>query len=140
MVHTQFGKRIKVFHSNGARQYLSIAFCDLLSSHGTLPRQSCPAQNGVAERKYRHILETARVLLLSASIHRHFWAEAIMTSVYLINHTPTVLSSVTLFGRLHSCAPSYGHLRTFGCVCAVLHPSIEHTKLSPRSAVCFPWL
>ena len=52
MVHTQIGKRIKVFCSDGTREYLSTAFCDLLSSHGTLSQQSCPhtpAQNGVAE-------------------------------------------------------------------------------------------
>ena len=61
MIHTQFGRRIKVFRSDGAREYLSTAFRALLSSHGTLPQQSCPhtpAQNGVAERKHRHILET----------------------------------------------------------------------------------
>ena len=53
------------------------------------------------------------------------------------NRTPsTVLSGVTPFERLRSCAPSYGHLRTFGCVCFVLLPSIERTKLSPRSAMC----
>ena len=140
MIFTQFGKRIKVFRSNGAREYLSSAFRDVLASHGTLSQQSCPytpAQNGVAERKHRHILETARALLLSASVPRHSWAEAIMTSVYIINRTPSiVLAGVTPFERLHSCVPSYSHLRTFGCVCFVLLPSIERTKLSPRSAMC----
>ena len=60
-----------------------------------------------------------------------------MTSIYLINRTPsTVLSRVTPYERLRSCAPSYGHLRTFGCVCFVFLPSIERSKLSPRSAMC----
>ena len=36
MVVTQFGKRIKVFHSDGAREYLSSAFRDVLASHGIL--------------------------------------------------------------------------------------------------------
>ena len=59
-----------------------------------------------------------------------------MTSVYLINRTPsTVLAGVTPFERLRSFVPSYGHLRTVGCVCFVLLPSIERTKLSPRSAM-----
>ena len=36
MIHTQFGKRIKVFRSDGAREYLSTSFRDLFSSHDTL--------------------------------------------------------------------------------------------------------
>ena len=36
MVYTQFGERIKVFRSDGAREYLSTVFRDLLSSHGIL--------------------------------------------------------------------------------------------------------
>ena len=36
MVYTQFGKHIKVFRSDGSREYLFNAFRDLLSSHGTL--------------------------------------------------------------------------------------------------------
>ncbi|KAB2628036.1 hypothetical protein D8674_032831 [Pyrus ussuriensis x Pyrus communis] len=36
-----------------------------------------PQQNGVAERKNRHILETARALLLGASVPKVFWPEAV---------------------------------------------------------------
>ena len=75
MVFTQFGKRIKVFRFDGAREYLSFAFRDVLASHGTLSQQSCPhtpAQNGIVERKHHHLLETARTLLLSASVPHHF--------------------------------------------------------------------
>ena len=60
-----------------------------------------------------------------------------MTSIYLINHTPSItLSGVTPYERLYSCAPSYGHFRTFGYVCFVLLPSVKQTKLSPRSRMC----
>ena len=75
MVFMQFRKRIKVFRSDGAREYLSSVFRDVLASHDTLSQQSCPhtpAQNGVAEKKHHHILETARALLLSAFVPRHF--------------------------------------------------------------------
>ena len=88
------------------RGSISLLLFVTFSPHCTLSQQSCPhtpAQNGVAERKHRHILETDRALLLSASVPRHFWAEAIMTSVYLISRTPsTVLSGVTPFERLRS--------------------------------------
>jgi len=61
MIKTQFNSRIKVFRSDCAKEYVSSTMCQILSSHGTLFQQSCPhthEQNGVAERKHRHILDT----------------------------------------------------------------------------------
>jgi len=61
MVHTQFSTSIKVFRSNSGGEYVSDALCQFLASEGTLPQLSCSGahtQNGVAERKHRHLIET----------------------------------------------------------------------------------
>src|SRR4051812_33858265 len=71
MIYTQFRKRIKVFGSDGAKEYLSLAMQNLLKSHGTIHQQLCPhthQRNGTAERKHRHLLEVTISLLLSACV------------------------------------------------------------------------
>ncbi|XP_026459664.1 uncharacterized protein LOC113360346 [Papaver somniferum] len=50
-----------------------------------------PEQNGVAERKHRHIIETARTQLLSYYVPSNFWGESVLTAVYTINRIPTVV-------------------------------------------------
>jgi hypothetical protein len=57
-------------------EYCEYTFLTNLKQNGTLPHRSCPntsQQNGRAERKYRHILDIVRALLLYASITEHFW-------------------------------------------------------------------
>ena len=134
MVHTQFSTSIKTFRFDSGGEYTSQAFRSYLSAEGTLPQLSCPgahAQNGVAERKHRHILETARALLLGAFIPPHFWADAVSIVVYLINLQPsTFLRRCSPGECLHGTFPGYDHLRVFGCRCFVLLPSRERTKLT----------
>ena len=77
---------------------MSDLFCQFLISEGTLPQLSCPGahpQNGVAERKHCHIIETARTLLIASFVPSHFWGEAVSTYVYLItdNRHPNYLVS-----------------------------------------------
>jgi len=52
---------------------------------------SCPytlEQNGLVERKHRHILETTITLLQTAHLPPKFWFHTRATSIYLINRMP----------------------------------------------------
>ena len=75
MVETQFSKRIKTFRSDNALEYTQYAFQALLHSYGTVHPLTCPGtsqQNGRAERKLHHILNTVRALFLFAKVPAPF--------------------------------------------------------------------
>lgn len=82
---------------------------------------SCPhthQQNGSAERKHRHVVETGLTLLAQASMPLRFWDEAFHTACFLINRLPTrTINMNTPLQRLFGTAPDYTFLRTFGCAC-----------------------
>ncbi|KAI5352640.1 hypothetical protein L3X38_005531 [Prunus dulcis] len=92
-----------------------------------------PQQNGVVERKHRHILETARALKIQANLPSKFWGECVLTAVHLINRFPTpLLSFNTHFERLNSKNPSFSHLRIFGCLAYATNVHVTH-KFAPRA-------
>jgi hypothetical protein len=139
MIHTQFSAPIKIFRSDSSGEYLSNSFRQFLTSEGTLAQLSCTsahAQNGVAERKHRHNIETARTLLISSFVPTHFWCEAVSSTVYLISIQPSSKLSGNTPSEVLFITPRYDHLRVFGCACYVLLASREQTKLTAQSVEC----
>lgn len=140
LVKTQHSAVIKCFRCDLGGEYTSKKFCELFALDGTIHQTSCtdtPEQNGVAERKHRNIVETARSLLLSTSVPSVYWGEAVLTAVSLINTIPSShISGFSPFEKLYGYAPDYSFFRVFGCTCFVLRPHVERSKLSSRSAIC----
>jgi histone deacetylase 1/2 len=88
---------------------------------GILHHVSCPhthQQNGVAERKHRHIVETGLTLLSHASVPYFYWSDAFTTTYFLINRLPTrLLHMKTPLELLLHETPNYTFLKVFGCAC-----------------------
>ena len=92
MIETQFNRTVKIFRSDNAQEYNDKSFLSFLDNHGTVPQRSCPytsQKNGHVERKYRHILDVVRTLLISSSLSEHFWGEVAFTTMYTINRIPS---------------------------------------------------
>ena len=113
---------------------MSNEFQDFLQSKRIISQRSCRStsqQNGIAERKNRHLLDVVRTLLLDSSVPPRFWCEALSTAVHLINRLPSpMLNHVSPFSKLFGHYPLYYDLRTFGCVCFVHLPTHEQHKLT----------
>jgi hypothetical protein len=140
MIHTHFDTSICVFRADSTREYLFDALRQVLAEQGTLAQFSCPsahAQNGDAECKHRHLLETIRALMIASSVPPHFWAEAISTVTYLINIQPSsTLEGRIPFKRLCGKTLDYSSLCLFGCVCYVFLAPRDRTKLITQSVEC----
>lgn len=99
-------------------------------THGVVFQRSCvstPHQNGVVERKHRHILQTARSLQFQSNLPLSFWEDCILAAIYLINGMPTPLfSGLTPYERLLGHSSSYTHLRTFGCLAYAINVQPMH--------------
>ncbi|RVW48987.1 Retrovirus-related Pol polyprotein from transposon TNT 1-94 [Vitis vinifera] len=96
-----------------------------------------PQQNGIAERKIRHLVETGLTLMAQSFLPSKYWTYAFQTAVYLINLLPAKLLHFqspiqALFHKL----PNYHHLQVFDCLCfPSLRPYTQH-KLCYRSTAC----
>ena len=57
-IFVQFGERIKILRSDNALEFTQSVMDSFCVDHGILHHTSCPhtsPQNGVAERKHRHV-------------------------------------------------------------------------------------
>jgi len=70
-VKNQFGTSIQILWSDNEIEYVNKEFQGFLSREGILHQTSCPntpPQNGVAERKNRHLLEVTRSLMYTMNV------------------------------------------------------------------------
>ena len=139
-VENQFSTQIKCLRTDCEGEYTSNDFTAFCSSTGITHQLSCPhtpQQNGIVERKHRHIVECALTLLSHASLPITHWTYAVTTTLHLINRLPTPrLSHKSLWEKLFHKPPDISHIRNFGYICfPYLRPYNTH-KLQPRTTPC----
>ena len=143
MIETQLTCLIKRFHSDNAKDYTNTTLTQFFNARGIIHETSCvntPQQNGIAERKNRHLLEVTRALLFQHRVPPYFWGDALLTSAHLINFWPsTVLDHQSPSNFLRTFYPNHSWastlpLRVFGCVAYIHLPS--KAKLAPRALKC----
>ena len=141
LVEKQLNHKILMFQSDGGGEFTSNKFVAHLSSHGIKQLLSCPhtpQQNGIAERKHRHITELGLSMLFDGKVPQKYWVEAFFTSSFLGNLLPssTLPNNKSPYEVLFNRKPEYSALRIFGSAC---YPSLRPytaNKLDPKSLQC----
>ncbi|RVW90198.1 Retrovirus-related Pol polyprotein from transposon TNT 1-94 [Vitis vinifera] len=145
MVQTQFQAKIQVLRTDNAREYYHNILGSYLLENGIVHQSSCidtPQQNGVAERKNRHLMEVARSLMIASNMPKQLWGEAILTATYLINRMPSrILQFKTLCQILLAAYPSARIIssipvKVFGCTAFVHIHKSQRSKLDPTTTKC----
>ena len=120
MINNQFKAKIVMVRSDNDTEFLNSSCLDFFSENSIIHQKSIPGtpqQNGVAERKHRHLLDSARAIRLHAGLPKHFWGECILAATHIINKLPMAnLNWTTPFERLHGKPPTYDDLRVIGCL------------------------
>jgi hypothetical protein len=143
-LQTQTGRKLKEFHTDGAKELGMEDGTDALSifldRNGTLHSSTqaySPALNGVAERMNRTIMEMVRASLLQAGAHPSLWGEAVLVAARTHNSIPRMdsphngISPYQLL--LPHLAPKLDKLHVFGCDVWITEPLHLQTKLGERA-------
>lgn len=90
-VEGEVGRKIQCLRTDKGGEYMSDEFAQYLREcriHHQLTCPNTPQQNGVAERKNRHLAETCRSILHAKNVPGRFWAECMKTAAHVINRLP----------------------------------------------------
>ena len=140
-IRTQFNTSIHILRSDNANEYFPTPFSSFMSSCGILHQSSyayTPQQNGVASYKNRHLVETARTLLLHYKVPQRFLGDVILAACCLINRMSSsvlhdqIPHSVLLPNQPLFCLSPH----VFGCVYFVYIFTPGQDKLPAKATKC----
>ena len=134
------GKNIKRFRTDGGGEYLNAKTKAYLEEAGivkvTTPPYT-PAQNGLAERANRTLMEGARCMLIDSGLGNKFWGLAVLATAHIINRMPSrSRAGKSPFEIWTGTKPTIGYLRVFCCPADVLIPAETRRKLDRKSTSC----
>ncbi|KAJ0525574.1 putative RNA-directed DNA polymerase [Helianthus annuus] len=122
---------IKKIRSDNGTEFKNQYMDELCREMGIIHQFSAPyvpQQNGVAERKNRTLIEAARTMLSESKLPIFFWAEAVNTACYVLNHVLTVKrEDKTCYELLEGRKPNVSGFQPFGIKCV-----IKRTKDTPK--------
>ena len=81
MIETQFHTQIQVIRTENGKEYFNSILDRTFKEKGIIHQSTCfdtPQQNGIAERKNRHLLEVARLIMFTMGVPKYLWGEVVL--------------------------------------------------------------
>lgn len=134
---TQAQTRMRVLRADNGTEFVNAEVRKWLDDNGiklelTAPHSS--AQNGIAERVNRTIVENARAMLIGQKVPWFLWPEAMAYATYIKNRSPTrALGDKTPDEVFWGKKPNVSHLQEFGSRIWVLRQDGQGHKLQEKS-------
>ncbi|WOH06718.1 hypothetical protein DCAR_0626146 [Daucus carota subsp. sativus] len=108
-VENKYKANIQVLRTDNGQEFCGKELQDFFSLKGFEHQKSCvytPQQNGVVERKHRHLLDTSRALFFQSKIPLEFWGECVLAATHIINRMPlTVLNNISPYEKFFNEPP-----------------------------------
>ena len=140
IIEAEIGKRVCCLRTDNGGEYTSYEFSNFLRENRIHRQFTCsntPQQNGVDERKNKHLVEVCQSMLHAKNVSRQFWAEAMKTAAFIINRLPKQkLCFLSPFEKLRSKTPIVNYFRVFGCVGYVFIPNHLRRKMDKKAVRC----
>ncbi|KAJ3679560.1 hypothetical protein LUZ60_017571 [Juncus effusus] len=140
MIEGRLGKRIKKFRTDNGGEFTSKGFLSFCERHGIKKNLTCAntlQQNGVAERKIRHLVEVCRSWVYANNLPKALWAEGMACSTYVVNRLPcNPINMKSPHELMFDEKPSVKYLKVFGCMCLVHVSDEKRTKLDAKARKC----
>ena len=129
--------KVKALRTDNGLEFCNKEFGDFCERHGIMRQKTVihtPQQNGLAERMNRTLMDKVRYMLLYSKLPKSLWAEALNTTCYLVNRSPsTAIECKTLIELWSRKVADYSKLRIFYCV---VYAHVKQGKLEPRALRC----
>jgi transposase InsO family protein len=113
-------RKLRVLCTDNDGEFTVAEFVSYCTDEGVQRHYSAsysPQQNDIIERHNQTVVQMARALLKQRGMTAVFWGEVVVTTVYILNRSPTkVLNGRTPYEAWHGRKPAVSHLRVFSCL------------------------
>lgn len=138
MVEAGFGVKLARLRSDNGGEYISREMQEFCRQSGVVLEYTMsytPEQNGTAERMNRTLVEKARAMIYESGLPKDLWGEAVMSSVFVTNRSPTnaLVVDETPAEMWYGEKPDLSGLRVFGCKAYSHIPKHKRGKFDPKS-------